>query len=257
MFEARGFLHCMQIDCAVFLIYIKSVRVNYEEHPYHNYQHAVEVLHFFYLLDWQGALRRYFNEEQRFALFLAALNHDIAHPGKSAEYQKQLFTELYEKYGDTSTLEKYHFDVAKALWRDPQTPILSEKRHAQLESYIEKWVIATDMQRHSEFLSLCKNPAQDPILVHGILLIKCADLSQFVRGKELRETWSLRLKKELYLEKAHQMAQEGGVSLDYSCFPGNQLYSREMFLEKMVTPLYSLLVEHFPSLESVKKKLGS
>ncbi|MEL7431128.1 MAG: hypothetical protein AAGI90_01175 [Chlamydiota bacterium] len=256
MFHSRSFLEALSIQEGVFRTYIESVRENYEDHPYHNYHHAVGVTQFLYMIDTKGCLREKLSLEKRFGLFLAALNHDLAHPGKSASYQKELFTELYEKYGETSTLEKYHVDVAKNLWNDPETPVFPKKHHAFLETYIEHLIVSTDMQRHEEFFQFCQNENNNLDMRISILLIKCADLSQFIRGRDLAEKWFFRLRKELYLEKMHQLEKKGEC-VQEEIAPFHGLLSQQDFIDKIAFPLYALLTTMIPPLKEVEDLLDS
>lgn len=254
-FANRGFLKDFSISEKDFRNYLQAVQANYQSNPYHNYLHAIEVTHFIYLLDHKLCLSDYLTKTQRFALFLAALNHDIAHPGKSAIYQKNLLTDIYEKYGEGSTLEKYHIDVAFALLEDPEWSILPKNDSEYIKAFMKKLILATDMQKHQYYMEFCANKSHPEDLRAAIIAIKSADLSQLVRGKEISEKWVFRLRKELYLEKVHNFSQKGSDFLRESDFILQESQSQKNFIEKFAYPVYSLLESFYPKLQGVKKRL--
>ena len=258
-FEEAGLIKECAIDPVDLKKYIAAVKDNYEERPYHNFRHAVEVTHFIYMVDKRGALRSRLNHKKRLYLFLAALNHDIAHPGKTAKYQKMFSSELYEKYGDTSLLEKYHTEVACALLEDPSWKIVSFQDKKGYTTWLEALILSTDMQLHTHYVDLFKKRIDNlSPLEYSILLLKCADLSQLIRGKEIGEKWVFRLRKELYLEKAedmqrkHQPLQERISEAD---FFAQEIRSQQDFIDQFAYPLYEILSLVESSLKDLKQKM--
>jgi len=255
MFERRGFLESLKINKNRFKEYLKAVRANYFDNPYHNYHHATEVTQFIYKLDHDHFLEDKMNIEMRFCLMLAALNHDIAHPGKSASYQKILLTELYQRFGSNATLEKYHTEVALSLLNDPAFDILQGLEKAPLEKFIRQIILSTDMKQHDEILDhLKKGKIKGPIK-YGILAMKCADLGQLIRGKEVSEKWSMLLHKEQYLEKEDEIKKNGGGSITEKDFFLEKIESQENFIKRYAYPLYVELDHTFPKLPSLRNEI--
>ena len=198
MFKRRKFFKTFDIDPKRFLEYLEVIKSNYLDNPYHNFHHAAEVTQFIYKMAHDNIFENKLSMDKRFALMLAALNHDIGHPGKSASYHKKLLTELYERFGDVSTLEKYHVEVAFSLMNDPAFEILKNVDGEALEVFISEMILATDMTFHDELLKKIKGGEITGDSKYGILAIKCADLGQLVRRKDISEKWVLSLHKEQY-----------------------------------------------------------
>ncbi|KAI8925946.1 hypothetical protein BC831DRAFT_400568 [Entophlyctis helioformis] len=128
--------------------YILTVRKNYRPVPYHNFTHAVSVTHAFYTLVVDGTLDGLLDHLERFAVFVACLNHDIDHRGTNNQFQKQAHTELANFYS-TSTMERHHFNHAMTiLSHGTGLNILEHLNTADYQrvlKIIEQSILATDL----------------------------------------------------------------------------------------------------------------
>merc|ERR1719482_2718179 len=67
--------------------FLQAICAGYHPNPYHNWQHAVCVLHGCHLMQRQGYTQGGKTSQltplEQLALFVAALGHDLGHPGVS------------------------------------------------------------------------------------------------------------------------------------------------------------------------------
>jgi hypothetical protein len=63
---------------------------NYREIPYHNFTHAISVAHGMYSIISNSSLLESFEPVEKYALFIAAINHDVDHRGFDNCFQRQV-----------------------------------------------------------------------------------------------------------------------------------------------------------------------
>jgi len=109
--------------------YLRAIQKGYHpDNPYHNAIHAADVVQSLHTLI-QMALSKANNGSsshvistcpkiQLFAILLAAVVHDVDHPGKNNAYQTKVKSELAILYNDLSVLENWHTACAFARMLD-------------------------------------------------------------------------------------------------------------------------------------------
>lgn len=93
----RSYFEEFRIDSHLLLNFITRVQKNYKANPYHNFRHALDVTQFVYKLDYDGVLKERFDSHERFSLLLAAIGHDLGHPGTENSFHREFHTDLIEK----------------------------------------------------------------------------------------------------------------------------------------------------------------
>ncbi|KAH0477882.1 MAG: uncharacterized protein KVP18_002410 [Porospora cf. gigantea A] len=89
--------------------------------PYHNFFHAMQTTHCAYLFLTKFNLIDYLSDIHTLSLLLAALSHDINHPGVNNGMLISMRHPISDLYNDLSCLEMHH---AAYVWRN----ILSKKQ---------------------------------------------------------------------------------------------------------------------------------
>ncbi len=84
--------------------------MNYKENPYHNFRHAVDVLQSFYYMLTNSTVLKYLKEIEILALAVAALCHDLAHPGFNNFFQAIFFFSFLSNYLDN---QNYIIEIKK------------------------------------------------------------------------------------------------------------------------------------------------
>eukprot|EP00931_Biecheleriopsis_adriatica_P113365 TRINITY_DN8837_c0_g1_i1.p1 TRINITY_DN8837_c0_g1~~TRINITY_DN8837_c0_g1_i1.p1 ORF type:complete len:1016 (+),score=160.59 TRINITY_DN8837_c0_g1_i1:34-3081(+) len=85
-----------------------AVLRQYNELPYHNYQHAIDVLHVIYRFQSLLETKRWLTRIEQYALLVAALGHDLGHFGRTNPFLMETRDDLALQYNDKSPLEMMH-----------------------------------------------------------------------------------------------------------------------------------------------------
>ncbi|KAK2525707.1 Pde10a [Columba livia] len=122
-----------------------SVKKNYRRVPYHNWKHAVTVVHCMYAILQNN--QRLFTDLERKGLLVACLCHDLDHRGYSNSYLQKFDHPLAALYS-TSTMEQHHFSQTVSILQLEGHNIfsnLSSSEYEQVLEIIRKAIIATDL----------------------------------------------------------------------------------------------------------------
>jgi hypothetical protein len=197
------------------LRFLQACRTAYNDFVlYHNFRHVIDVLQgVFYFLFKIGTIPYYPNDAHRtdsspppaiaslltpidaLTLTVAAIGHDVGHPGVNNAFLVALNAPLAQLYNDHSVLESFHCAAYSQILRRYWTSAFQD---INMRKLMISTILATDMGLHFKYMSdlghlqekLNQNPdamdlwnAKERIeykdLVCG-LLIKCADISNVV-----------------------------------------------------------------------------
>ena len=237
-----GFTNIQYITSLVLL----SEIYYHQDNKFHNFYHAIDVLQATHYLssNWtnlesqsSGGQEEHVNN---MTLLISALLHDSAHTGSNnnlVSQNKDLITQLHSS---ESPLERIHFKMLSHIIKDliSNRPNKEPKSQNQKNinnnninknnsnsSYIndddnliektfqfnisEKLILATDMQRHVEFIERLKNfdlenyknngnesNSVDNSLFKYKMIIKAADISNVTRPLEISAQWGVRIAQE-------------------------------------------------------------
>lgn len=123
--------------------YLRVIEQDYKEsNPYHNQIHAADVVQTIHTLIQMIGDSFPTNKVDIFSILLAAVVHDVKHPGENNSFQANARTDLALLYNDTSILENRHIAHAFQVmlggednhaWRSPARR-LSHINHGQVSS---------------------------------------------------------------------------------------------------------------------------
>jgi hypothetical protein len=123
---------------------------------------------------------------------LGALLHDVGHYGKTGKYVSNYDKEKYEKFGKTSTLEKYHLSLGLKIINESKLfEHVNPKHVVKIKKIIKSVILATD--------PTIKLNDIDVKPIYNILM-RCADISSVQKLFKIHKNWSNALMKEFYLE---------------------------------------------------------
>lgn len=170
------------VDRGVLHKFILSVQSSYHDcNPYHNFYHAVDVLQatYTYLTKMKviggGPSRGGSTTEntqirqpkillrphEKFALCIAALCHDLGHPGVNNMFMVNCGSPLAEVYNDVAVLENYHAAALFALLRRDDVSFFGGRnkdelfktpRYKDFRRIVTSAILATDMGRHIDYV---------------------------------------------------------------------------------------------------------
>jgi hypothetical protein len=105
------------------------------------------------------------------AMLLAALTHDIGHPGVNQDFLISTSSHLAHIHGPKSVLERHHCHTGRALLLDSQLlDHLPTDELTKVLTIMNETILATDMARHKEFMTRfevhsCQFFAMIPVLI--------------------------------------------------------------------------------------------
>ncbi|USW47311.1 Putative HD/PDEase domain, 3'5'-cyclic nucleotide phosphodiesterase [Septoria linicola] len=201
---------------------------------YHNWRHAVDVTQSLYvfLCDVRlcpaasrtlpqskthmepNAVESLLTPTEALILLVSAVGHDVGHPGVNNAFLVASNHQLAHLYNDKSVLENYHCAAYSQLLRRhwPQLNGIAQFRNNMIST-----ILATDMQRHFEYMGYLSDLKQkmegsdagswsDKDRAHAkelvmALLLKAADISNVARPFEVSAQWASIL--------MHEFARQG------------------------------------------------
>ena len=131
----------------------------YDTNSYHNFSHAVSVIHFLYMMIKTMNISTQIDEINLFALMISALIHDIDHPGHTNLFEINSETKLAKKYNNKSILENHHCEFGLNLINLPKIKLLNNLSHNEqiiFKEIITKSIMSTDMFYHNKLVDKLK-----------------------------------------------------------------------------------------------------
>eukprot|EP00930_Biecheleria_cincta_P032000 TRINITY_DN22203_c0_g1_i1.p1 TRINITY_DN22203_c0_g1~~TRINITY_DN22203_c0_g1_i1.p1 ORF type:complete len:625 (-),score=107.21 TRINITY_DN22203_c0_g1_i1:202-2076(-) len=244
---------CMQscgIDSECLYEWVQAVRNGYRQNPFHNFFHAFSVYQmcFFQLsnLDVFSSL----SSTQALGLLVAALCHDIDHPGVSNSFLIKTQGELAMRYNDVAVLENHHASVTCQILRREETAIaqsLSKIDKVILRQSIIKCILSTDMSQH---MQICRRVSSCTSVLefqekdqHSLMefCIHAADLSGQVLPWTAASEWEYRISQEFHAQATLEI-QEGHNPEPFMQFNLDDLHQRGKlqrdFIDFVLVPLW-------------------
>jgi hypothetical protein len=247
--------------------FIVDVCDSYLEVPYHNLHHATNVLHTTYmLLDKCDLLCDKLNADVLFGILIAALVHDIGHPGNNNMFEINTLSELAFKYNDMSVLEQHHCALAFELMKKHDlNSHMKRDDFCVFRKTIVTCILGTDMAHHkasTEFLKTKKttgfdfNNLDEQILACKFLL-HAADIGNPIQNTEICEEWSVLVSQEFH----NQAVKESELGLTPSHSINNcemNFYFGEIkYIQYICKPYWEELVAIFPQLSYELEKINT
>eukprot|EP01006_Ploeotia_vitrea_P035219 TRINITY_DN65846_c8_g15_i1.p1 TRINITY_DN65846_c8_g15~~TRINITY_DN65846_c8_g15_i1.p1 ORF type:complete len:850 (+),score=454.44 TRINITY_DN65846_c8_g15_i1:192-2552(+) len=133
--------------------FLVAIRLGYhEENAYHNFRHGWSVFHFVYLTLRRTRAKQFLTSLDVLALLVAALGHDVDHPGNTNSFEVNTRSELAMQHNDVSVLENHHACVTYRILSDDNCNIFAgipgREAQQELRTVIIHAILATDMALH-------------------------------------------------------------------------------------------------------------
>lgn len=162
-FELHKTLGCSE---EVLQNWLTLIEANYKRtNTYHNSTHAADVLHAAAYFLEQETVKEYCDGVDEAICLIAAVIHDVDHPGKNSAFLCNSGSELANLYNDITVLENHHSAFGfKLTMSDERVNIfqnLDRDSFKLMRQGIIDLVLATDMSKHfihlNKFLSVFAN----------------------------------------------------------------------------------------------------
>jgi len=265
-----------QLSSAKLEKFLSAVFSNYKRtNAFHNLYHAFSVFHAAWLIAGTPTAQTLLTPLDTLCLLLAALGHDLDHPGNSNGFEKALGSELALRHNDCSILERHHSSRLSQLLVDSGllAPLSPEKAAYARKTLISA-VLHTDMVQHDSLVHSLNDRAKHhamgvapqmnaavsastPVnpLILGIL--HSADLSGQAYASHIAQNWSKRVVAEFRAQAAWEKALKLQLSpwmhgLDTVAAVAK---SQNDFITKVAIPLWQALALFIPELSQPLENL--
>ena len=287
--EAFGLINKNIIELNKLDSFLYTVSKQYNKNVlYHNALHAADVTQSIslYFLNSNAEEICDTNVLDILSIFIAALGHDLGHPGLNNNFQINASTEMAITYNDISCLENFHSSKLFRILRKDENNIF-EKLNIDERKIIRKRIIneilATDMAFHGKVMSVIKAKIPGQIFDEKKnekfelfsqniknkfeeqqelldFIIHCADLAHNSKLFNISIQWVELLSNEFWI----QGDKEKSMNLPISFLCDRERYdvptSQVGFIKGFVIPIFDILVSIFPTLNftlvNIKINLG-
>ncbi|XP_076980418.1 high affinity cAMP-specific and IBMX-insensitive 3',5'-cyclic phosphodiesterase 8A isoform X2 [Tamandua tetradactyla] len=227
-FGVCEFLNCSE---STMRSWLQIIEANYHSsNPYHNSTHSADVLHATAYFLSRERIKQTLDPVDEVAALIAAIIHDVDHPGRTSAFLCNAGSELAVLYNDTAVLESHHAALAFQLTiRDDKCNIfknMERNDYRTLRQGIIDMVLATEMTKHFEHVNKFVNSINKPLaaleengethkdekditttlrtpenrILIKRMLIKCADVSNPCRPLEHCIEWAARISEEYFAQ---------------------------------------------------------
>ncbi|RKP11726.1 hypothetical protein BJ684DRAFT_6724, partial [Piptocephalis cylindrospora] len=254
-----GVQRTLQVDDSTLLGFYEACASGYPDNPYHNFVHALDVTVILHRLLRELGAGVYLTPLDVAVTVLAAVCHDVGHPGVNNLYHVHARTELAVRYKNESILENHSYQ--DSIKDEEEEKAQKRERDELIDSFKKAFfeiILATDMRHHFSLLDE----------VHGMvesftlgpmgaafrrrlcaILLHAADVSNPVRSWSECKEWSDAITTE-FRWQGERERQEGlpvspGMDGD-STTPGAQARSAIEFNEVVIRPYFTALAEFLP-----------
>lgn len=210
------------IDEVCLTKFIGCVCENYNRNHFHNFQHAVNVLQMTYMLLKQSNMINKLQSHIVISALIAALSHDVDHPGNTNSYEINSLSKFARLYNDVSVLENHHCTLTFELMEHTGLIACFKPNHfREIRKTIIASILGTDMSKHNEFLikfekfDFTKDSfTNDEQIFIASSFVHFADLSNPIKNFDISKEWSRRISLEFY-EQTIKEELEGLPSLSF------------------------------------------
>ena len=238
---------------------------------YHNNIHGADVTQTICLFFLNSNAEKMFQTTvlDLLSIFIAALGHDIAHPGLTNNFQINASTELAITYNDVSCLENYHCSKLFSILKKDETNIfekLSINDYKDIRKRMISEILSTDMSNHKkvmtmmetkipkiknnkfEFINDDKESMKNDQQCLLDFFIHSADLAHNTKLFDISLKWVELLSEEFWLQGDKEKSL--GLPVSFLCDRKdmNVPSSQVNFIRGFILPTFEVLINIFPAL---------
>jgi len=245
--------------------FIGFVCENYNRNHFHNFQHAVNVLQMTYVLLKESGIMYKLKPHIVISALIAALAHDVDHPGNTNSYEINSMSKHARLYNDISVLENHHCTLTFELM--DHTGLLKsfkDSNFREIRKNIITCILGTNMSKHTEYLNKFKlinfeSPTftVDEQIFIASSFVHFADLSNPIKNFDICFEWSRRISLEFY-EQTLKEELEGLPSLSFMKVHDSlaMCVNEINFITNISIPTWEAFVNKFQSMSFITKNVN-
>lgn len=259
----------LNLDMVLLQNFTCAIQARYRSNPYHSWTHALGVFQQLYaFFHHSPKLSSYFSGLQIFTMLLAAMCHDVSHPGNDNSFEVAAETELALLYSDRSVLEQFHAAESFRVARLDGCQVLaqfSKSKYGEIRKLFVDAILFTDMRRHFDAVSLMNalansNMSENLSEYEGVRnlagsVLHACDVGAQLYPTDIAKKWTSLLIAEFNMQAKKERTRGIDVPafrdhLDSTQAQGNLQMN---FIDYIVGPLWTILIDNmFPELGSWK-----
>lgn len=263
--------------------FLQDISGRYMNNPYHNFPHAIDVTQTVYRMIMVPQLNLVLTSLDIFSMLIAAVGHDVGHPGVNNAFLVKVKDELALRHNDRSPLENMHCSLLYQILGNPATNIqcgLSLAQWRDSRKIVLALILGTDMVHHFEQISkaqvflevngddtkrfcrgqqeqiLCLADEKSKLFFMEVLL-HSSDISNPFKPFAICEQWADLVVAEFF----QQGDKEAAMGMDISPMMdrrNSNMYNMQLgFIEFVVSPLINSVVNILPPLYELATHLTS
>ena len=209
LFKQHDLISYFRLDVVVAWKFFGLVEGGYHaSNPYHNSVHAADVTQAMACFLAEPTIRKYLAPREIMAAIIAAVCHDVDHPGLNEKFLIATSSHLAGLYNNASVLENHHWRSAISMMRESGfANLLRPEDREEIEEIVQKMILATDISRQAEFLALLRQYQDTGEMDLSLrkyrhfflqIALKCADISNPCRPWKVSRLWSYRACEEFF-----------------------------------------------------------
>jgi hypothetical protein len=266
-----GFMHPVnftsryEIDPKLLASWLQAIQDQYiSTVPYHNWMHAFDVFQFCFLMLTFGGMSAWFNFQDAMSILIAAIAHDVGHPGTNNAFHVKTGTSLAIRYNDKSPLENMHASRTFETMLQSGNNFLEQMNaedFANVRTKIIDAILETDPSRHFEFVGKLTtqvenierykdlpedvdaerkkvNVADRRLLLRGV--VHAADIGNAFRPWNIYKNLVASLEEEFFMQGDRERQLGVPVSPLMDRTKDSLAGGQDFFLGKLVSPLFTL-----------------
>ncbi|XP_043545216.1 high affinity cAMP-specific 3',5'-cyclic phosphodiesterase 7A isoform X2 [Chiloscyllium plagiosum] len=155
LFKYHGLIEHFHLDSVKLRRFLVMVQEDYHRNnPYHNAVHAADVTQAMHCFLKETKIATSFSPWDVLLGLLAAMTHDMDHPGVNQPFLIKTNHYLASLYKNISVLENHHWRSAVCVLQESKLfSHLAVEEIYQMESQLGSLILATDITRQNEFLT--------------------------------------------------------------------------------------------------------
>lgn len=119
MFKSLGLLQKFDISTENLVRFLLTVKLNYNNNPFHNWLHAWSVMHASWLMISAPEVSGCLTDADKLAVMIAAVCHDLDHPGVNNDFLAKSNDPLSIRY-KSPILERHHLSMTMEILNDKE-----------------------------------------------------------------------------------------------------------------------------------------
>jgi len=271
-------LHC-------FLEAVQSGYQPREKVPFHNFSHAVDVMHAVSRVLRNTHSNEFISELEQYSLLVAAIAHDVGHFGLNNGFLSEVGHELALQYNDRSPLENMHCAQLYTILGDPQANVfagLTKEERREVRNICIEAILHTDMMLHGAMvkelqvlfemnlevlegrtfengvsegeIGLFNGKDTKPLVLNSFLHM--CDVANPCKAWDATQAWAEACLEEFFRQGDQE--KERGIPVQFLNDRDklNRPNSQIGFIEFMISPLVTAMVHLWPTLFDLHENLS-